>query len=105
MSQKPLREPTTEIDNNGFLFSGGKSQPARAATIKGNPSMSDDPKHGLDRRDFMIATVASVSASAALAANTSTAEAQGATTPAVGSAQGAPRGTVSTDDGLHAKKG
>jgi uncharacterized protein len=66
--------------------------------------MSVDPKHGLDRRDFMIATVASVSASAALAANASTAKAQGVTVPAVGSAQGAPRGTVYTGDVIQGKK-
>jgi uncharacterized protein len=66
--------------------------------------MSDDPKYGLDRRDFMIATVASVSASAALAANISTAKAQAATVPAAGSAQGAPRGTVYTGDVIQGKK-
>jgi uncharacterized protein len=66
--------------------------------------MSDDPKHGLDRRDFMIATVASVGASAALAANTSTAKAQGVTAPAAGSAQGAPRATVYTGDVIEGKK-
>jgi predicted deacylase len=66
--------------------------------------MSDDPRRGLDRRDFMIATVASVSASAALAANTSSAKAQGVTAPAVGSAQGAPRGTVYTGDVIQGKK-
>ena len=42
-------------------------------------AMSDEPKEGLDRRDFMIATIASVGASAALAANTSAAKAQGTT--------------------------
>lgn len=66
--------------------------------------MSDDLKHGLDRRDFMIATVASVSASAALAANTGTAKAEGVTAPAAGSAQAAPRGTVYTGDVIQGKK-
>ncbi len=64
--------------------------------------MSDDPKHGLDRRDFMIATVASVGASAALAANTGAAKAQGVAAPAA--VQGAPRGTVYTGDVIQGKK-
>jgi len=66
--------------------------------------MSDDPKHGLDRRDFMIATVASVGASTALAANTTSAMAQAAAAPAVNSAPGAPRGTVYTGDVIRGKK-
>ncbi len=36
--------------------------------------MSDERKDGLDRRDFMVATIASVGASAVLAANTSCCE-------------------------------
>jgi predicted deacylase len=67
-------------------------------------AMSDEPKEGLDRRDFMIATIASVGASAALAANTSAAKAQGTTALPVGSAQGAPRGTVYTGDVIQGKK-
>jgi predicted deacylase len=66
--------------------------------------MSDDPKHGLDRRDFMIATVASVGASAALAANTTSAMAQAAAAPAAGPAPGAPRETVYTGDVIRGKK-
>ena len=66
--------------------------------------MSDEPKEGLDRRDFMIATIASVGASAVLAANTSAAKAQGTTPLPVGSAQSAPQGTVYTGDVIQGKK-
>ena len=59
--------------------------------------MSDELGFGLDRRDFMMATIASVGASAVLAANTGAANAQGTTVPgAAGSAQVAPQGTVYT---------
>jgi uncharacterized protein len=60
--------------------------------------MSDEPKEGLDRRDFMIATIASVGASAVLAGNTGAANAQGTPAPA------APQGTVYTGDVIHGKK-
>ncbi len=66
--------------------------------------MSDEPKDGLDRRDFMMSTIASVGASAVLAANTGAANAQGKTAPAAGSARGAPRGTVYTGDVIQGKK-
>jgi predicted deacylase len=67
--------------------------------------MSDEPKDGLDRRDFMMATIASVGASAVLAANTGAANAQGITVPgAAGSAQVAPQGTVYTGDVIQGKK-
>jgi uncharacterized protein len=64
--------------------------------------MSDEPKSGLDRRDFMIAGIASVGASAPLAA--SGANAQAATMPAAGSAQVARQGTVYTGDVIQGKK-
>jgi hypothetical protein len=67
--------------------------------------MSDEPKDGLDRRDFMMATIASVGASAVLAANTGAANAQGITVPGdAGSAQVAPQGTVYTGDVIQGKK-
>ena len=66
--------------------------------------MSDEPKDGLDRRDFMMATIASVGASAVLAANTGAANAQGTTAPAAGSAQAARQGTVYTGDVIQGKK-
>ena len=43
--------------------------------------MSDKPKEGLDRRDFMIASIATVGASAALAANAGAANAQDTAAP------------------------
>ena len=66
--------------------------------------MLDEPKDQLDRRDFMIATIASVGASAVLAANTEAANAQSTTAPAAGSAQVAPQGTVYTGDVIQGKK-
>ena len=67
--------------------------------------MSDELGFGLDRRDFMMATIASVGASAVLAANTSAANAQGIAVPgAAGSAQVAPQGTVYTGDVIQGKK-
>ena len=67
--------------------------------------MSDELRYGLDRRDFMMATIASIGASAVLAANTGAANAQGTTVPgAAGSAQVAPQGTVYTGDVIQGKK-
>ncbi len=66
--------------------------------------MSDEPKEELDRRAFMMATIASVGASAVLAASTSAANAQGTTAPATGSAQVAAPGTVYTGDVIQGKK-
>jgi hypothetical protein len=66
--------------------------------------MSDEPKVGLDRRDFMIATIASVGVSAPLAASAGAANAQATTAPASGSAQIAPQGTVYTGDVIQGKK-
>ena len=43
--------------------------------------MSDKPKKGLDRRDLMIASIATVGAAAALAANAGSANAQDTATP------------------------
>ncbi len=66
--------------------------------------MSDDPKQGLNRRGFMMATIASVGASAVLAANAGVANAQGTTAPATGSAQVAAQATVYTGDVIQGKK-
>lgn len=66
--------------------------------------MSDESKEGLDRRDFIVATIASVGASAAIAATAGDANAQDTTTPPAGSALGAPRRTVYTGDVIQGRK-
>jgi predicted deacylase len=63
--------------------------------------MSHKPKERLDRRDFMIASIVTVGAAAALAANTRSANAQDAPTPAAGEASS---GTVYTGDVIEGKK-
>ncbi|MCX5580473.1 M14 family metallopeptidase [Kaistia terrae] len=63
--------------------------------------MPTEPNEGLDRRDFMIASLAAVSATAAGA---SSANAQDATPPADGTASAAPHGTVFTGDAIQGKK-
>ena len=62
--------------------------------------MSDRPQEGLDRRDFMIASIATVGASAALAINAGAANAQDAATPSADPASG----TVYTGDVIEGKK-
>jgi predicted deacylase len=59
--------------------------------------MSDNIKKGLDRRDFIIASIATVGASAALAVNAGAANAQDAATPSAS-------GTVYTGDVIQGKK-
>lgn len=61
--------------------------------------MSDKPREGLDRRDFMIASIATVGASAAIAVNAGGASAQETAAPAAG-----PGGTVYTGDVIQGKK-
>src|SRR5215469_15425794 len=68
------------------------------------PPMSNEANDGLNRRVFMIATIASVAASTGLAASISGASAQGTTVPAAGSAQAAAQGTVYTGDVIDGKK-
>jgi predicted deacylase len=65
--------------------------------------MSDNPREGLDRRDFLIASIATAGASAALAVNADAASAQ---TPASSpdAAPGAPQGTVYAGDVIQGKK-
>ena len=60
--------------------------------------MSDKPKEGLDRRDFMIASIATVGVSAALAVNAGAANAQDAAAPSPAS------GTAYTGDVIQGKK-
>lgn len=62
--------------------------------------MSSKPDEHLDRRDFMIASVATIGASAGLIANAGSANAQGSPT----SAAGAPSATVYTGDVIQGKK-
>ena len=62
--------------------------------------MSDKPKESLDRRDFIIASIATVGASAALAVNAGAANAQDTATPSADPASG----TVYTGDVIQGKK-
>jgi predicted deacylase len=65
--------------------------------------MSNKPKESLDRRDFMIASIATVGASAALAADAGSANAQDSATSSARPAPGAPA-TVYTGDVIQGKK-
>jgi hypothetical protein len=67
-------------------------------------ALPDEPKDGLDRRDFIITTIASGAAAATLAATASNATAEGAAAPTAGSVRNAPQGTVYTGDVIHGKK-
>ncbi|WP_028749459.1 succinylglutamate desuccinylase/aspartoacylase family protein [Rhizobium mesoamericanum] len=64
--------------------------------------MSDISKKGIDRRDLILASIATVGASAALAVSAGTANAQGAATPAAQPASGT--GTLYTGDVIQGKK-
>lgn len=66
--------------------------------------MSNGPSEHLDRRDFMIASVATIGASAALVANASSANAQASPTSAAGSVSSTPSATVYTGDVIQGKK-
>ncbi len=66
--------------------------------------MSDKSKTGIDRRDLLIASLATVGASAALAAGTRAAQAQAATTTAAAAAADPTPGTVYTGDVIQGKK-
>ncbi|MDF2619996.1 MAG: Succinylglutamate desuccinylase/aspartoacylase [Xanthobacteraceae bacterium] len=66
--------------------------------------MPNKPDERLDRRDFMIASVATMGASAGLVADAGSANAQGATTSVAGPASGAPAATVYTGDVIQGKK-
>lgn len=64
--------------------------------------MSDNPKEGLDRRDFIIASIATVGASAALAVSAGAANAQDKAAASAAAASG--QGTVYTGDVIQGKK-
>jgi predicted deacylase len=64
--------------------------------------MSDKPKKGLDRRDLILASIATVGAAAALAANAGSADAQDTAAPAADAASG--QGTVYAGDVIQGKK-
>ena len=64
-------------------------------------TMSDKTAKGIDRRELMMASIATVGAAAALAANAGSAKAQGASAPSAGQA---PSGTVYTGEVIQGKK-
>jgi predicted deacylase len=66
--------------------------------------MPSEPEERLDRRDFMIASLTTIGASAALAANAGSAEAQGIATSSAGSASATPSATAYTGDTIQGKK-
>ena len=66
--------------------------------------MSDQPKEAIDRRDFMIASIATVGVSAALAINAGAANAQETTAPSAETARSTSHGTVYTGDVIQGKK-
>jgi uncharacterized protein len=65
------------------------------------PVMSEKPMEGLDRRDFMMSSIATVGASAVL---TGPAKAQDTAASSGDAASGAPRGTLYTGDVVDGKK-
>jgi predicted deacylase len=66
--------------------------------------MPSKPEERLDRRDFMIASIATIGASAALVVNAGSANAQNSATSSVSPAPGAPSATVYTGDTIQGKK-
>ncbi|HEX3470858.1 MAG TPA: succinylglutamate desuccinylase/aspartoacylase family protein [Silvibacterium sp.] len=66
--------------------------------------MPNEQKDGLDRRDFMMAAIGLVGASAAFASSAGTANAQDTIAPSVAPAPGASQGTVYTGDVIQGKK-
>ncbi|MFB9984431.1 succinylglutamate desuccinylase/aspartoacylase family protein [Mesorhizobium kowhaii] len=66
--------------------------------------MSEKPRKGLDRRDLLVASIATFGAAAALAANGGAANAQNTAAPTTDAASGAPSGTVYTGDVIQGKK-
>src|SRR5215475_2639546 len=69
-----------------------------------DPIVSEDLKEGLDRRDFMIASIATVGASAVLTRNAGPANAQETAAPTGDATSSAPQGTVYTGDVIQGKK-
>ncbi|CAH1648321.1 MULTISPECIES: succinylglutamate desuccinylase/aspartoacylase family protein [unclassified Chelatococcus] len=66
--------------------------------------MSNRPDERLDRRDFMIASIAAVGTSAALAASAGSAQAQAPAATPVSPTSGAPLATVYTGDTIQGKR-
>ena len=66
--------------------------------------MPNERREGLDRRDFMMAAIGLVGASASLASSAGTANAQDTKAPAGGVEPGAPQRTVYTGDVIQGKK-
>jgi hypothetical protein len=66
--------------------------------------MPNEQREGLDRRDFMMAAIGLVGASASLASSASTADAQDTKAPPVGLEPGALQRTVYTGDVIQGKK-
>ncbi|WP_192359717.1 M14 family metallopeptidase [Mesorhizobium mediterraneum] len=66
--------------------------------------MSDKPKKGLDRRDLIVASIASVGAAAVFAANAGSANAQDSAASSVSPTPGALSATVYTGDMIQGKK-
>lgn len=66
--------------------------------------MSNRPGQRLDRRDFMIASVATIGTSAGLVGDAGSASAQGSPASAAGPASGTPSATVYTGDVIQGKK-
>jgi predicted deacylase len=66
--------------------------------------MPDNSKEDLDRRDFLIASIATAGASAALAINVDAASAQGTPASSAGAAPGAREGTIYAGDVIQGKK-
>jgi uncharacterized protein len=66
--------------------------------------MPSKPEEHLDRRDFMIASIATIGASVALVLNAGSANAQNSATSSVSPAPGAPSATVYTGDTIQGKK-
>jgi len=66
--------------------------------------MPSKPEERLDRRDFMVASIATIGASAALVANAGSANAQASATSSVSPAPGLPSATAYTGDTIQGKK-
>src|SRR5262245_57588249 len=66
--------------------------------------MPNEQREGLDRRDFMMAAIGLVGASASLASSAGTANARDTNAPPVGLEPGALQGTVYTGDVIQGKK-
>jgi uncharacterized protein len=66
--------------------------------------VTDKPEKGIDRRDLIMASIATVGAATALATNAGPATAQTSTAPSAGAATGKPQGTVYTGEVIEGKK-